>query len=163
MAEPLYHRVPESTPQHPDARYLLRTVQLQLGQFAACIESLETVIAARPDVADAFNNLRIAYQAAIKVTPKYDQAFYNLSALMAARELFADAQKCYQHALHLNPDDVQCQSGLANVLKSQRKWPEAEACYREAAEHDQQTEVHGSARVQSPRVATRGIEPVFDF
>jgi tetratricopeptide (TPR) repeat protein len=148
-AEPLYRRVLEATPQHSDARYLLGTVQLQLGQFAACIESLETVIAARPDVADAFNNLGIAnqalgqweaaakaYQAAIKINPKYDQAFYNLGALMEARELFADAQKCYQHALHLNPDDVQCQLGLANVLKSQRKWPEAEACYREAAAND---------------------------
>ena len=62
-AEPAYRQVLESVPHHLDALYLLGTLQLQRGEFAAAVEILTQVSAAQPEVAAAHNNLGIAYKA----------------------------------------------------------------------------------------------------
>lgn len=148
-ARPLYRQALEANPDDWDALYLLGTAELQLGNFAECVDLLSRVVAERPDVPDAHNNLGVAskalgrweeaaraFQAAIKANPDYEQAFFNLGALMEQRGLFADAEKCYRRAIELNPGDAQARLCLGSSLKSQEKWCEAEACYREVARHD---------------------------
>lgn len=129
--------------QSLDARYLLGTALLQLGEFAESVEHLSAVTAARRDVADAQNNLGIAhkatgdweratraFEAALKINPEYDQALFNLGSVMEQRSLFADAEKCFRHASRLSPADNGARFALAGVLKAQEKWAGAETCYR---------------------------------
>lgn len=144
-----YEQALAADPEHADALYLCGTVQLQLGRFDACVDTLSHVTTLRPDLPDAHNNLGVAYQAlgrweeaacsfreAIRVNPSYEQALFNLGALMEDRALFADAETFFRMAVEINADEINTRNRLGNVLKAQGKWSEAEACYRKVAAAD---------------------------
>lgn len=157
-AAELYRHVLTQENANVDARYLLGTALLQLGEFAESIACLKDVVAARPDVADAHNNLGIAckadgdweqaarsFQAALKINPEYVEALFNLGTVMQQRGLFADAAKCFRHALRLTPADNESRFSLAVALKSQGNWDEAETLFRgcrEAGYDDPDLDVH---------------------
>jgi tetratricopeptide (TPR) repeat protein len=157
-AEPAYRRVLENVPHHLDALYLLGTLQLQRGEFAAAVEMLSQVCAAQPKIAAAHNNLGIAYKAlgqfekaivclnrAIKRDAKYAEAYFNLGQIYEEQQQWPRAEGFFVEHLELAADDVESRVRLGFVLTQQDKFDEAAQVYEQVV-HFQPAyaEIHGN-------------------
>ncbi len=62
-ARALYRRILNANPGQVNARYLLGTVLLQLGEYSEAAAELEPLLRERQEIPDLHNNLGIAYHA----------------------------------------------------------------------------------------------------
>lgn len=141
-ARDLYARILQANPGQINARYLLGTVLLQLGQCAESVAELEPILAHREDIPDLHNNLGIAYHAlerwddaitafqrAIALKSNYQQAHFNLAMLLEEQGDLHGAEHYYRQATELDLNDPQCLFNLGHVLKSLQRWEDAEDAY----------------------------------
>ena len=111
---------------------------LNQGKASEAILCYQQAIQQKPDYAEAFNNLGIAfkhqnrldeaiscYQEALKNKPDYAEAFNNLANALREQGHLTEAKRLYQKALGLKPDIAEAYSNLGNVLREQGQLDEA--------------------------------------
>jgi len=141
-ARALYRRILNANPGQVNARYLLGTVLLQLGEYSEAAAELEPLLRERQEIPDLHNNLGIAYHAlerwdeaagafrkAIQLKTNYQQAHFNLAMLLEERGDLSGAEHYYRQASELDLNDPQCLFNLGHVLKCLERWEDAEDAY----------------------------------
>lgn len=121
----------------------------EIGHLEEAVDCYETILAARPDLAEVHFNLgntlidlgRSAnatecYQKALAINPNYAEAHANMGNACMEQGLLDDAADCYQKGLAITPDNVEALNNLGAVRKEQDRWDDAIACFRKALESD---------------------------
>lgn len=72
------------------------------------------------------------YLRAIKLKPRFSDAYNNLAGVYVMQGRVSEAIETYQMALVLNPNLVDAHSNLGNLYKAQCRLDEAKRCYLEA-------------------------------
>ena len=102
---------------------------LNQGKTSEAIQSYQQAIKQKPDYAEAYNNLGIAfkyqyrldeaitcYQAALKYRPDYAIACNNMANALRDQGNLAEAERLYLEALKLKPDFAEVFNNLGNIL-----------------------------------------------
>ena len=120
---------------------------IQVGYWRNGITLFERTIAVTsPRNAVALFNLGVAYErqgydeekaaelyrAALRVEPKYLEAYYNLGNILTALDRHAEAWEAYNNALKLNPGSSQIHAAVGYLLTKEGKIDEAIAAFKEA-------------------------------
>jgi len=135
---PLYLKVLEVAPDHPDVLFLAGTASLQLGDPSAAVERLEKSLSINPGHTDAWNNLGLslmdlgrveeaigAYRKAIENDPVHIEACGNLGLALSKQNLPEEAEAAFRRAIDLNPGYGKGYFRLGNFLASQGREDEA--------------------------------------
>jgi tetratricopeptide (TPR) repeat protein len=149
-AEQTYLKVLEGNAHHSDALRLLGSLYIQRNQFEQAVLYLEKAQAAKPQDAEAHNNLGVAlyklgksddaiacYQQAIKIKPDYRDALNNLGNIFYergqsfhAQEKTSEAILNYEQALRYTPDNLDILTRLAELQRNAGKIEEACEFYK---------------------------------
>ncbi len=145
QAEAIYRTVLTQAPEHPQALYLLGSLNAQRGRWAEAAELLQRAAVARPDHPDTHGNLAIALQnqdrldeaiahfrKAIALCPTFAEGHNNLGVALQAKSLHEDAERCFHEALKIRPDYPEALVNLGNVHERRDEWEPAAGCYRRA-------------------------------
>jgi len=73
-----------------------------------------------------------AFRTAIRLAPRYADAYLNLSIALFAAGKPSEAEAAAATAIRLGPATAEAHNALGNALREQGKLAEAQACYREA-------------------------------
>jgi Tfp pilus assembly protein PilF/2-polyprenyl-3-methyl-5-hydroxy-6-metoxy-1,4-benzoquinol methylase len=117
----------------------------QAGRLDEAIARYGQVLALRPDLTAAHNNLgnalceqgkleeaEASYRRALALQPDQAEAHNNLGTLLFEREQLDEAVACYRQALALEPDYAEAHDNLGTVLWEQGKLEKALASTRRA-------------------------------
>jgi len=113
QAKRCYEAILETTPGQPDALHFLGLLHFQQGDSKTAVSLIRQCITARPDYADAHNNL---------------------GNILKGMELPGEAESSYRTAVSLNPADHNAHSNLCVVLRAQGRYEEAVAAGLQAVE-----------------------------
>jgi Flp pilus assembly protein TadD len=115
------------------------------NRVSDAISSFERAIVARPDYAEAHNNLGVAleatgrdeeaerhFRAALTAQPSHPAAHNNLGRLLLARGSVAEAVTHFRSALRARPDDPDALYNLGRALVAERHEVEAVQMWRRA-------------------------------
>ena len=121
----------------------------QNGDLATALDAGQKAVALRPNYAEAWNNLGIAwfdqhdfrkaiecYRTAIKHRADYVQANSNLANALHQLGEDEEALACYDRALRIDPNFVEAQNNKATVLRDLHRHEEAVPIYRKALERN---------------------------
>lgn len=139
-AEAYLTKALELEPDDPEALTLMGWLQLEVkANPAKAVEAYESVVAFKPEVAEAHNNLGVALQrmgdvdraaasfsAAIALKPEYAEALSNRGWMLLHQDDPNAAERDFRSALALAPDDQGALYGLARVLKAKRDYAGAQ-------------------------------------
>ena len=127
QAEALYMQILSANPQQPDALHFLGVIKLQTGHTALAIELISQSLKLKPNL-EACLNLASAYKyagnvaeaeknyhQAIRLDPKFFEAYYNLGCLYQEQCLYNHAETVYLAAIELNPQSLKARTNLAVV------------------------------------------------
>lgn len=106
------------------------TVENKLG--VACLHML------------MFDRARASFEAAIKLNPKYPEAYNNLGTLAHSQGDLGRAEKMYKKALKLKSDSPSTLKNLGTLYYAERKFKKGDAAYHEALRLDPQALERGS-------------------
>ena len=136
------------TRQYPNAPIIwniLGAAAAQTGQIDQAIHAFRTVIAIKPDYAEAHSNLGNvlkdqgkleeaieAYNKALSLKPDYAEAYNNMGNILMDQGKLEGATEAYNKALSLKPDYADAYYNHGNVLKDQGKLEEAIKAYQKA-------------------------------
>ena len=145
IAEEIYRRILEASPQEVNAIHLLGLIAHQRGMHAIAAGKIERAIQLKGNEAVLHNNLggvyramgRIAdaagcYRRALELEPGLAEAHNNLGAVLAEQGGLGESIACYRCAVALKPDYAEAFSNLAVALTRQANFDEAIACCRRA-------------------------------
>ncbi len=151
-AIPIYERILQTEPDHPEALSLLGIAKLQTGCAADALSLLERAAALAPDQAKIQNNLGIAllsvgrlaeaitrFRAAGELDPALADAPYNLGNAFRASNRLEDAKRAYREALRINPAHAAANNNLGSVLQALDDMAAAVEQYRTAARNAPQS------------------------
>jgi len=129
-------------PNVPIIWNILGAAAAQTGQIDQAINAFKTVIAIKPDYAEAHSNLGNvlkdqgkleeaieAYNKALSLKPDYAEAYNNMGNILMDQGKLEGATEAYNKALSLKPDYADAYYNLGNVLKDQGKLEEAIEAY----------------------------------
>lgn len=115
------------------------------GRISEAIAGYERAILAKPDYAEAHNNLATAllaegrledavarYRRALLLKPDYAEAHSNLAGALIMQGRFADGVPCYERAIALNPGRADIHYNLGIALATQGRTDDAAERYRHA-------------------------------
>jgi predicted O-linked N-acetylglucosamine transferase (SPINDLY family) len=115
------------------------------GKLSEAIACYQAAIQQKPDYAEVFNNMGMAfkgqnrldealvcYQKALEINPDYATACNNLANVFMEKGKLNDAESFYQKALEARPDFPEAYNNLGNVLKEQGRLDEAIRNYHNA-------------------------------
>ena len=115
------------------------------GRLAEAAAAYRRVLAARPDLAEAYNNLgnvlqlqgnlneaAAHYERAVALKPDLFATHVNLGNLLREQGKLDQAKISLSRGLAINPHFPEAHNGLGNVLKDQGKFNEAAAEYEQA-------------------------------
>ncbi len=132
----------------PDVRGLFAQAieHHQAGRLDEAVACYHQVLALKPDLAGAHNNLgnalceqgkleeaEASYRRALALQPVRAEAHNNLGTVLYEQERLDEAIPCYRKALALEPDYVEALCNLGAALHRQGNLDEAEANIRRAA------------------------------
>ncbi len=136
------------TPGEPaalDALLLLAQREHRAGRLAEAAVAWRKILAMRPDVADAHNNLGIVlaqqgqlseaethFQHALALAPNYVQAHHNLGHVMLSQGKLGEAAAQYEQVIALKPDSADVYNSLGSILSRQGKFREATVRFEQA-------------------------------
>ncbi|AXE61829.1 tetratricopeptide repeat protein [Candidatus Thioglobus sp. NP1] len=116
-----------------------------LMEFDAAITSYREALRIKPDYADAYYNMGIAfkdkgdlesaiesYKEALKIKPNYAAAHYNIGNVLKNRGDLESAIDSYKEALKINPDYAEAYFNIGNILKNQDDLELAIESYKKA-------------------------------
>ncbi|HVZ27607.1 MAG TPA: tetratricopeptide repeat protein [Rhizomicrobium sp.] len=117
----------------------------QAGRLEEAVARYRQVLALRPDLTAALNNLGSAlceqgkldeaeasYRQALALAPRQAEAHNNLGTVLFERDRLDEAEACYAQALALKPDYPEAHHNLGAVFNRQGRQDEAEAGIRRA-------------------------------
>ncbi len=127
-------------PDHVEARTLLGWLKMEVHKdYPAAIKEYVRIIELKPDAAEAFNNLGVAYKKngdlekavesfnrALELRQDYSEAWSNRGWSYAEQGRWSEARKDFERVLELNPDDQGALYGLSRVLREQRDYAGAQ-------------------------------------
>lgn len=139
-AEAYLSKALELEPEDPEALTLMGWLQLEVkADPVKAVEAYERVVALKPQVAEAHNNLGVALQrlgdadratasfsTAIALKPEYAEALSNRGWMLLHQDDPNAAERDFRSALELAPDDQGALYGLARVLKAKRDYAGAQ-------------------------------------
>jgi tetratricopeptide (TPR) repeat protein len=131
-------------PNHIEARTLRGWIELEVKRdYAAAAADYAKVVALKPDLAEAHNNLGVAYKKAgeldkaaatfrraIELRPNYSEARSNLGWVYAEEKKWGEARDQFEQALKSNPNDEGALYGLAEAQREMRDYSAAEGTLR---------------------------------
>ena len=79
-----------------------------------------------------FDQAKLSFQAAIRLNPKYSQAYNNLGTLAHSQGDTRTAEKMYRKALALKPDAADTMLNLGTLYYAERKFKKGDEAYRKA-------------------------------
>ena len=136
------------TPGEPaalNALVALAQREHRAGRLAEAAEACRKILAIRPDIAEAHNELGIIlakqdrldearprFEQALALKPGYAEAHNNLGNVLLRQGKLDEAAAHYEQALALSPNYPEAQNNLGNVLWSQGKLDEAAARFKQA-------------------------------
>ncbi len=145
QAETIYRTVLEQAPEHPQALYLLGSLNAQNGRWPEAVELLQRAVVVRPDHPDTHGNLAIALQnegrlddaiahfrKSLALHPGFAAGHSNLGVALQVKGLCDEAERCFHEALRLRPDYPEALVNLGNVHDARGEWEAAAECYRRA-------------------------------
>ena len=119
-------------------------LQIQ-GKLSEAIACYQAAIQQKPDYAEVFNNMGMAFQSqnrldeaqacyhkALEINPDYAAAWNNLANVFMEKGKLIEAESFYQKALEAKPDLPEAYNNLGNVLKEQGRLDEAIRNYHNA-------------------------------
>ena len=115
------------------------------GNPEKAIEHGKLALGLRPDHADTYNNLGIAYfdisdfetaakyyEHAIRLKPTFAEAYSNHGNALRQLRRLDEAERDYRHAIELKPTYAEAYNNLGSVLRDLERPTEAEVAYRKA-------------------------------
>ena len=136
------------TAQYPGAPVvwdILGASRAQIGMLDEAVEAYKTSISLKPDCADTFNNIGVAfknqgkldeaieaYRKSISLKPNDAEAYSNLGVAFKNQGKLDEAIEAYKKAISLKPDYVEAYNNLGNTLKEQGKLDQALENYNKA-------------------------------
>ena len=122
-------------------------VYTELGQFDLAIENYKKALLIKPDHADAFCNIGIAFQKkgeleiaiqnykkAIKINPLHASAHYNMGISYKTKGDPEDAIICYKKAIKVQPSYAEAYNNMGTAFRDLNKLVEAINCFKWAVE-----------------------------
>ncbi len=85
-----------------------------------------------------FDRARASFDVAIKLNPKYPEAYNNMGTLAHSQGDLARAEKMYKKALKLKPESPTTLKNLGTLYYAERKFKKGDAAYHEALRLDPQ-------------------------
>jgi tetratricopeptide (TPR) repeat protein len=143
-AERAYRLALELAPHHPEALHLLGLSLYRLGRFDEAIDLISAAIEQQPTSSLYWFNLGVvtqkvsrreairAYRQAIRLNPRYLDAFINLGNVLKDLGSASEAKEAYQQALVLDPSHADTHNNLGVMLKEEGRLKEAIESYRRA-------------------------------
>lgn len=83
-----------------------------------------------------FDRARASFEAAIKLNPKYPEAYNNMGTLLHSQGDLSRAEKMYKKALKLKPESPSTLKNLGTLYYAERKFKKGDAAYHEALRLD---------------------------
>jgi len=134
-----------SEPGELDALIALALGEHQAGRLAEAAAAYRKILALRPDIAEAYNNLGnvllgqgnfdeavAQFERAVALKPDFAEAINNLGFGYQCQKRLDEAAAQYEHAVTTKPDFFQAYNNLGNVLRDQGKLDLAAARYQQA-------------------------------
>jgi tetratricopeptide (TPR) repeat protein len=128
-----------------DVLVALAQSEHRAGRLAAAAAACRKILALRPDVAEAHNELGIIlakqgkldqalvrFEQALTLRPAYAEAHNNLGNVLLGQGKLGEAAARYQQALALSPDYTEAHNNLGNVFWKQGRLDEAAARFEQA-------------------------------
>jgi predicted O-linked N-acetylglucosamine transferase (SPINDLY family) len=128
-----------------DLSYYLGNLHTQDAEFEQAIQCFQTVVAGRPDFAEAHFNLGIAFYRSgrssnalasfgksIEINPNQAEPYNSMGVIHWEGADTQGAMRCFRRAVELNPASPQALNNLGNLLQEQFDMTEAMACLRQA-------------------------------
>jgi len=127
-------------PNHAEARTLRGWIELEVKRdYAGATADYAKVVELKPDLAEAHNNLGVAYKKAgdldkaaasfkraVELKPGYSEARSNLGWVHAEKKNWAEARAEFEQALKANPNDEGALYGLSQAQRMMRDYSGAE-------------------------------------
>ena len=145
LAEAIYRRVLQLSPDHPDALYLLGIMAYSVGNFALSLELIDKVLRINPRNAEAFSNRGSAlfrlqryqaavesYDQAIQLDPNYAEAYCNRSSALYVLEHYQAALESAEKAILLRPNYPEAYGNRGNALGGLKHYEAALENYDQA-------------------------------
>lgn len=83
-----------------------------------------------------FDRARTSFDVAIRLNPKYPEAYNNLGTLLHSQGDLSRAEKMYKKALKLRPESPSTLKNLGTLYYAERKFKKGDAAYHEALRLD---------------------------
>ena len=142
LAEALYRRVLQLSPDHPGALFLLGTMAYATGNYALSLELIDKVLQINPRHAEAYSYRGNAlyglqqyqaavesYDKAIRLKPDSAEAYINRGSALHELEQYQAAVECYDKAIRLKPDSAEAYNNRGNALHALQRYQESlESC-----------------------------------
>ena len=136
--------VPASAPLPKPSEQLADTLSAK-GRYLLAIQMLEQL----PPTAVVWNKLGVAclhmlmfdrarasFDTAIRLNPRYPEAYNNLGTLLHSQGDLRGAEKMYRRALKLRPESPSTLKNLGTLYYAERKFKKGDAAYHEALRLD---------------------------
>ncbi|MGH9871844.1 MAG: protein kinase domain-containing protein [Pyrinomonadaceae bacterium] len=122
---------------------------MQFGKYEEAIECFRQVIAAKPDEAEAWNNIGVclarleridealpATQKAVELKADYAEAWSTLAALYELQQRYEEGMRACQRAIELKPRWAEAHSNLGSNLAQMGRVAEAKSSFYRAIAED---------------------------
>ncbi len=137
-AEPVYRRMLELNPNHPEARHMIGVVELQSGRPAEAEGEVRRAISLNHGIAKYHNTLGnilvalsqpdealAAFAAALKCDGGFSKATYNIGTVLLSLDCPADAEAAFNSLLDQGTGNAALINNLCTALINQNKISEA--------------------------------------
>ena len=127
-------------PDHVEARTLLGWIDLEVRKdYASAVKEYTRVIELRPDFAEPYNNLGVAFKKkgdlekaivnfnrALELRGDYSEAWSNRGWVYIQQKRWREARSDFEQALKINPRDEGALYGMSQVLREVRDYAGAQ-------------------------------------
>jgi Tfp pilus assembly protein PilF len=139
-AEAAVRKALSLNPNHVEARTLLGWIDSEIrGDFEAAVKEYSKVVALRPDLPEAYNNLGVAqkrkgdltkaaesFDKALELKPDYVAAISNRGWVLAEQDQWTLARREFERALAISPSDDGALYGLSQALREAKDYAGAQ-------------------------------------
>jgi len=152
LAEALYRKVLDASPQHANALHYLGVIYHQNKQHELAVTTIAKALAIEPDNSDFLSNQALALKAAgrledaintlqyaLRLSPNDLEIHFNLGNAYAENLQYEGAATCYRRILQDYPQDEDLKQALCHVLQAlgneyqqTGQYTKAESAYQEA-------------------------------
>ena len=136
------------TKQYPEAFLvwkILGASNISAGMFDKSVECYKKCISLKPENADLYNDIGVAFQGqgkfeeaifaykkALSISPNHAGVYYNIGLALSGQCKLKDAVNAYKKAIFLKPDYAEAYNNLGNILQEQGNLEESIDVFKKA-------------------------------